>query len=142
MRLTITTNHIQRIHAHALTAYPDECCGLMVGTVDGDGCRVVELCPSDNTAPDPAKRYVIDPLVYLRADRAARKRGMDVVGIYHSHPDTAPVPSRTDGAESWPGYAYLIAQVRDGETGPMQAWRFDEAKQASEMAVVQSSDAG
>jgi proteasome lid subunit RPN8/RPN11 len=135
MRLAIAAKHIEQIHAHARDAYPDECCGLMIGTFDGDICRVAELRPSTNATPDPAKRYVIDPLTYLHADRAARQRGMEIIGIYHSHPDADPVPSRTDCDEGWPGYVYLIAAVRGGKPDAMRAWRFDDAKRPAEVVI-------
>jgi proteasome lid subunit RPN8/RPN11 len=136
MRIEIHREQVEQIAAHATAAYPGECCGLMIGTFDGDDCCVVELRPSTNATPDPAKRYVIDPLTYLHADCDARQRGMEIVGIYHSHPDADPVPSRTDCDEGWPGYVYLIAAVRGGQPDAMRAWRFDDAKQAFEVDLV------
>lgn len=94
------------ILAHARAASPDECCGLLIGN---DEC-VDEAVPARNIAERPAVRFLIDPHDHLAALRDARRRGLDVVGFYHSHPRSGAQPSPTDVAEaSYPNLLTAIA---------------------------------
>jgi proteasome lid subunit RPN8/RPN11 len=91
--------------AHARETAPDECCGLLLGGRD----EVVEAARARNAADDPSTRFLIDPRDHFAARRAARARGLDVVGFYHSHPGSSAEPSARDLAEfSYPGHVYLI----------------------------------
>jgi len=74
--------------AHAREAYPNECCGAMLGSIDGDAKRVHAALRLENAFEGAqAARYELRPEDLLAADRAARERKMDLIGIYHSHPD-------------------------------------------------------
>jgi proteasome lid subunit RPN8/RPN11 len=85
---------------------PRECCGLLIGTPT----RILEAVPVGNAAADPMRRYEIPPVDYAAQIRRCRDRtGVAVVGAYHSHPRTAPVPSPTDTAEAFPHFWFLIA---------------------------------
>src|SRR4051812_23099502 len=80
---------MKEMSAHAERAFPEECCGAMLGRDRDDGVReVVEVLPLDNTKDENRKRrYLIEPIEQLRAEKTARAKGLDVVGIYHSHPN-------------------------------------------------------
>jgi len=101
---------LKDIAAHAELTVPDECCGLLVGTSTG----IVDSVRSANLADDPTRRFLIDPKTHIETRRRASERGLAVVGFYHSHPLSAPVPSVTDleGA-SYPDHWYLIARPLD-----------------------------
>ena len=60
-------------------------------------------------------RYAIAPEDYLAAERRARVEGLEIVGVYHSHPDVAARPSAYDTEHAWPGYRYLIVSVVAGQ---------------------------
>ena len=93
--------------AHAREARPAECCGILVG----DAATILEAVPARNLADGPT-RFLIDPKDHLDARRSARARGLEVVGFYHSHPNTAPTPSATDIAEaSYQNHFYLIVSL-------------------------------
>src|SRR5687767_2466383 len=85
--------------AHAAGELPNECCGLLSGTVrDEPGFRaalVVQRYPLVNVAASP-KLYESDPDSMFKAFKDMRQRNIDVVAVYHSHPTSAPVPSKTD----------------------------------------------
>ena len=91
--------------AHARDEAPRECCGLLIGQSDSV-VRSVRARNLDATAT----RYLIDPQDHFAAIRAARADGLEVVGAYHSHPTSAPLPSATDIAEanSGPEFLYVI----------------------------------
>ncbi len=83
--------------AHAREACPRECCGLLIGTSG----RIIEGRRARNLAESPT-RFLLDAQAHVEARRDSRRRGLDVVGFYHSHPATPAVPSATDLAEAWP----------------------------------------
>lgn len=115
-----------KMAAEAEEAYPGECCGLLVGVLDGEGYRVVraEACRNLRQG-ERDDRFELDPKDFLRVDSAAREEGLEVIGVYHSHPDHAPRPSRFDAAAAHPGFAYLIVAVRSGKAAGMRSWLLD-----------------
>ena len=122
LRLALPDALRQHIVERAEEALPNECCGLLTGTRDAEGWRVNRLISLENVAASPIV-YEADPKALLRAHREMRERGEDLVGIYHSHPSSAPVPSRTDRQQNGHGdsVAHLIAG-RLGEGWNVRAW--------------------
>jgi len=115
--LKISAKDYEAIRRHGEETYPHECCGVLVGRVDGDGTRVVtSAARCGNTRTDsPHNRYNIDPRDQIRIQREARERGEEIIGYYHSHPDHPAHWSRTDLADAhWPGYSYVITSVENG----------------------------
>lgn len=102
--LTVEAGVLAEVRAHAIGAAPEECCGALLGR----GGEVVCAVALENEAVGRDQRYLITAPRVLRVEAEARRRGLEVVGYYHSHPDGAPAPSETDRALAWPGYAYLI----------------------------------
>jgi proteasome lid subunit RPN8/RPN11 len=110
--------------AQAVAEMPNECCGLLAGTArDGIGL-VTQRYPLVNVAPNPAVEYLAEPGLPA-AVRSARERGAEVIAIYHSHPTSAPLPSRKDRDMS-PGWGeimvHLIISLAAGEP-EVKAWR-------------------
>jgi proteasome lid subunit RPN8/RPN11 len=121
-------SRIQRdeIAAQAEREYPHECCGLLLGHL-GEGGRtkaVVEVFPVSNAREEAARhnRSLITPEEYLRGERHARARRLDVVGNYHSHPDHAAAPSQFDLEHAWPTWSYVIVSVQAGEARELRSW--------------------
>jgi proteasome lid subunit RPN8/RPN11 len=123
--MTIDDDLLTDLHRHAEAAYPEECCGVLLGRSTEDGGRIEALVAVENReANEKARRYLIAAGDYLRAEREAEQRGLDVVGFYHSHPDHPARPSATDLAEAtFPGFVYTITAVADGCAGETTAWR-------------------
>jgi proteasome lid subunit RPN8/RPN11 len=110
------TDHAS-IRRHGEEAYPDECCGVLLGRVTDDGTRIVtSTARCGNTRTDSAhNRYNIDPRDLVRIQREGRERGEDIIGFYHSHPDHPARWSPTDLAEAhWFGCSHLITSVEKG----------------------------
>ena len=102
--------------AHARQTYPDECCGAMLGSIDDAGKTVRVALPLENAFDGvQAARYELRPQDLLAADRAARERQMELVGIYHSHPDCGAYFSKTDLQNSCPWYSFVVLSVQKGE---------------------------
>jgi proteasome lid subunit RPN8/RPN11 len=110
----------QTMVQHAESAYPRECCGVMLGHA-GDSLRQVTLAlPCRNVYEgDQKDRFTIHAGDMNDADKKARQLGLDVVGMFHSHPDCDAYFSPTDLANSWPVYSNVVLSVKNG--------RFDHA---------------
>lgn len=112
----------------ARRAYPEECCGILLGVV-ADGRRVVRsVIPIRNARRDSARnRYLITAEEMLAAEKRARESGSAIVGYFHSHPDVPPVPSLTDLKEAtWPNTSYVILSVREGLVDEIRSWTLAE----------------
>jgi proteasome lid subunit RPN8/RPN11 len=111
------------VEAHAVEGYPAEVCGLLVGRRRGEAVEVGRADRGRNTNTDRARdRYDLDPRDWIRADRAARADGLEIVGVYHSHPDHPARPSTTDLERAWPDLVYLIVAVERGSVVDATAW--------------------
>ena len=109
--------------AHAQRTYPNECCGAMLGTIDGETKKVSEAIALENAfAGVQAERYELRPEDLLAADKAARDRGMDLIGIYHSHPDCDAYFSTTDLKNSCPWYSFVVLSIRKGDFHHANSW--------------------
>lgn len=104
MELVVTSGAIATLLEEAARAHPQECCGLLLG----EGVRVVEARPAANVHAEPLRHFEIDPQVLVDAFRAARGKGPEVVGYYHSHPDGHPLPSATDCEHTGDGRVWAI----------------------------------
>lgn len=99
------------IVAHAREEAPNECCGLLIGC---DGA-IVESVRARNLRRSPS-RYLLDPATHVRTIRRLRGTGRDVLGAYHSHPHTRPIPSETDRAEAlYPDFVWVIVSLLEPE---------------------------
>ena len=121
--------------AHARDAYPNECCGAMLGDSD-DGRKVVrEALPLENAFDGgQATRYQLRAEDLLAADAAARERGMGLIGIYHSHPDCDAYFSETDLKNSCPWYSFVVLSIQSGEFHHANSWlpNFEQTEAAKE----------
>ncbi|WP_424097301.1 Mov34/MPN/PAD-1 family protein [Moorena producens] len=147
MGLTLDTQHQLAIQNHAESTYPEECCGLLLGKHRGEVKTLVEVLPTPNNWDSEAadayatvegkpqgdysrqRRFSIAPEVLLRAQKDARDRNLDIIGIYHSHPDHPAVPSEFDRAIAWQQYSYIIVAVEEGKACDFRSWSLDEHHQ-------------
>jgi proteasome lid subunit RPN8/RPN11 len=105
------------LRAHGEQTYPHECCGVLLGKSTPEGWQAVSAVPAGNTRTDSAhNRYRIAPAELVKIEREARRRGLDIAGFYHSHPDHPAQWSATDFAEAhWLGCSYVITTVLQGK---------------------------
>ncbi|MDR2678257.1 MAG: M67 family metallopeptidase, partial [Zoogloeaceae bacterium] len=113
------------IHAEGERAYPNECCGVLLGVQDAAGVRRVEaLIPIVNAreSEEQYHRFRIEADDFMRAETEARAQGKDVLGFYHSHPDHPALPSEYDREYALPFYSYIIVSVAKGKAGLLTSW--------------------
>ena len=129
------------IRAHGAAAYPDECCGALIGDESG---QVFEALSLSNTMTDERRRrFLIGPDQYRAAEKRASETGRTLIGFYHSHPNHPAVPSAFDLAHAWPNMHYLILSVRGGRPEEARTWRLREDRAAfDEETVVRAEDVG
>lgn len=122
--ISISEQLLTEIREHGVRDYPYECCGLLLGRYEADGKVVKETYPISNAREESAKRnrFLIQPEELLRGEQYARSRQLDVVGFYHSHPDSPAVPSRYDLEHAWPTYSYIIVSTGEGHAGDLYSW--------------------
>jgi proteasome lid subunit RPN8/RPN11 len=134
MALRIGKSEWKQLRRHGEETYPNECCGVILGEIDGEGLKSVQaVVPCGNQRFDSLhNRYLIDPRELVRIQRQARERGQDIIGFYHSHPEHPARWSQTDLAEAhWTGCSYVITSVMNGraaETNAFNLGGFDDKK--------------
>jgi proteasome lid subunit RPN8/RPN11 len=111
---------LARICVSAEKSYPNECCGLLLGTSH----YIKEIRPVENSSSDSQRRrYLIKPKDLMDADHYGLGLAMDLIGVYHSHPDHPARPSAFDRETAVPQYLYLIVNVTQGRAGDVTCWR-------------------
>jgi proteasome lid subunit RPN8/RPN11 len=105
----------QTMVAHAQSTFPDECCGVMIGKISGDEKLVTTAVALENSYKGKQEdRYEIKPEDLLAADKSARAHGLDLIGIFHSHPDCDAYFSKTDLENSCPWYSFVVLSIKGG----------------------------
>lgn len=123
MTLEISEVQLDMIRRHGARAYPNECCGALLGVAAEDGSKQVRaLLPLDNRREGEAARtrFLVTADDYRAAENAAREQGLEIVGWYHSHPDHPARPSEFDREHALPWYSYIVVRVArrpDGQGG-------------------------
>ncbi|HEU4751653.1 MAG TPA: M67 family metallopeptidase [Armatimonadota bacterium] len=135
---------------HAEAGYPFEICGFLVGGASGNGRAVAEAWPVRNAWEDDPearsrmfaemaeaggnasagewesatarRRFLVAPQDVVAAMKRARGAGLDLVGIYHTHPEHPAQPSAFDRDAAWPEWSYVILSVREGRVAEVRSW--------------------
>ena len=124
-----------QIRQHGEAAYPNECCGILLGaalpgTVSGAVKLIVQAIPTPNASPTPARHYEIGPQALILAIQQARQGELEILGFYHSHPDHPAEPSATDLTEAhWLGCSYLITSVRNGHASETRSFHLEGVRE-------------
>jgi len=139
MSLEIGHGLLHQIHAHLEAAYPEEGAGLLLGEADGRARRATAILRLPNTRQDLVRRnrYMITPQDYLQAEQEAARRGLQVLGVYHSHPDHPSRPSEYDREWAMPWFVYLITSVRVGGAADSRCWRLSEDRSGFEEEPIE-----
>jgi len=119
----------KNIRADGETAYPNECCGVLIGDVDNEGIKTVKnTLTIDNAREDVEQyhRFLITPEDMMKAEQTARSMKLDVIGFYHSHPDHPSKPSGYDKDHALPFYSYVIVSVDKGKAQILTSWELTD----------------
>lgn len=122
-----------RIIGHCYDGLPNEACGLFAGK---RGTELAEVFYATDNVAASTKVYTVDPKQHLRADRDAEDRGMEIIGVFHSHTRTEAYPSPTDVAQAPdPSWHYVIVSLR-GESPTLRSYRIVDGNISEEPVVV------
>ncbi len=134
------------MRAHLEAGYPNEACGILLGEADfrnggqlaaakhvKDLVLVPNVWEVESEREGRRNRYLISPEDVARADREASRKGLDIIGFFHSHPDCPARPSETDREFAWPVISFVIVSVEKRKAVTTNSWvlrddrsRFDE----------------
>lgn len=130
----------EAIAQHGEGGYPNEVCGILLGKEEG-GRRVVRLTmPIENSFEQDEQyhRFLITPADMFRAERLARYERLDVLGVYHSHPDAPARPSEYDREHAaWTTWSYFIVSIQGGKAADIRAWKLRDDRSAYDEEEVE-----
>ncbi len=144
MILHLDSDQQHAIAIHATSTYPEECCGLLLGIVQSEPAPqkiVVDVRATENVwtqsgkdlaAVPPGwditqhKHFAINPREMRQVQREARDRHLDIIGVYHSHPDYPATPSEMDRMCAWAHYSYIIVSVQHGKVIDLRSWSLND----------------
>ncbi len=121
----------------ATAAFPDECCGFLFGKEDINGFRAITGIQVVNNAKqgDKRRRFEIAPLDYIKAEQYADENNLQLLGVYHSHPNHPAIPSEHDRVAAQPWFSYVIVSVMNGKPDALRSWRLNDDNQFDEENV-------
>ena len=129
MALSLQPGVKDAIAAHGIEAYPNECCGALIGR---DGAVTHTLALPNVTDEGPRRRFRVSDRDYLQCEKRAKELGGELLGFYHSHPDHPARPSQYDLDHALPFFSYIIVSVRGGQPEDMTSWRLLDDRSAFE----------
>lgn len=132
MSLHLSSALLSQIHRHGEEAYPEEGAGLLLGVAHADRKQVEAILSLSNAREDSARhnRYLLTPQDYLLGEQEAARRGMDVLGVFHSHPDHPNLPSEFDREWAMPWFSYVITSVQAGAAVGSRSWLLSDDRQS------------
>jgi len=143
--IAISSDQLTKIQTQAEKAYPQECCGLLIGRINTDGfLSVTRIAASPNMAEGSQKdSFEVDPQIRFEVMRDIRHTTEDIIGHYHSHPDHPAEPSQTDLDMAFePDFVWLIVAVEDGQASDTKAWRLHQETRAVTSVPLLVSESG
>lgn len=123
--------------------FPNEGCGFFYGTEENEGqLRHVLLAEAviNSKEGDQRRRFEISPLDYMKAERKALELGLNLLGIYHSHPNHPAIPSIHDLKQAVPYFSYIILSVQEGQAAELTSWRLNEERGEFEAEEVKRNN--
>ncbi len=139
--LRIEPQPFTEMKAHAEATYPNECVGAMIGTI-ANGNKIVESALKLENSAEGSQRayYQLSPDHLMKADRAAREQGKELIGIYHSHPDCDAYFSETDLKNSCPWYSFVVLSIKQGKFDHANSWLPDADQTKADKEELEHGD--
>lgn len=136
--LVLPNRLIEEMNAHVEKAYPEEGAGFLIG----ESGEVREIMALSNSREDGARhnRFLFTPEDYLKAELKAEGLGLDLIGVFHSHPDCPNIPSDYDREWAQPFFSYIITRVDHGKAVNSRSWRLVEDRSRFEEEAIQVSE--
>ncbi len=124
--LEISKEVLAQIYAHGEAAFPDEGAGFLLGTDNPRRITAILGLPNVHEEAANHNRFLIGPKDYLSGELEAERLGLDVLGIFHSHPNSPNNPSTYDRDWAQPFFSYIITSVYDAKAVQSRSWLLSE----------------
>jgi len=120
--------------------FPNEVCGVLIGKMEKNTFKISSFIACKNLNKERSvDRYELDPKDYKNADQIAKEQSMDIIGIYHSHPNHPAIASDTDKLFAQERFIYLIYSIYDKEYKDLIAWALNEQQSKMEEVLIEIS---
>jgi len=137
MKLIIHARYVDLMRKHLEENYPHEACGFFSGDDEAYNREINDLWTVENNSTDNLKRrFMIDPLDYLKAEQRTIENQSNLLGLFHSHPDHPAYPSEHDLAAAQPYFSYVIASVYKGKLGDIRSFRLVNGEFNEEELII------
>ena len=121
MTINISREHIEKIKGHAIEVFPNECCGILGGSLKTK--KVKKLIITNNKFEESKhNRFVISPLDFKKTDEQLKKSNQEIIGFFHSHPNHDGIPSKYDLEQALPIYSYIIISIKNKKFDHIKSW--------------------
>jgi len=132
--IIVESGPLAGMKTHALKTFPDECCGFLYGTEQGDGNRMITkiLEVNNSKTGDKKRRFEISGKDYMLGEKFALENDLLLLGIYHSHPKHPAIPSEHDRIAALPYFSYVILSVNPDNIDHIRSWQLNEVSQFEE----------
>ena len=132
--IIVESGPLDEMKLHAVTTFPDECCGFLYGTEHSDGSRIIIkiLRVNNSKTGDKKRRFEISGKDYMQAEKFALENNMLLLGVYHSHPNHPAIPSEHDRIAALPYFSYVILSVKPQIIDHIRSWKLNDVSQFEE----------
>ena len=138
--LIIEKKPLDEMYEDALQSFPNECCGFVFGKEIGEERIITELLTVNNSKEgDKRRRFEIAPKDYINAERFADEKELQLLGVYHSHPNHPAIPSEHDRIAAQPFFSYIIISVKHEEIAAIRSWQLNDNLQFEEETIENQS---
>ena len=135
-----TDTALKEMHTHLVACYPHEGCGFFYGKIN-ENKEVTEIRDVVNqNKTNPERIFEIAPIDYVKAERYAIENDLDLIGVYHSHPDHPAVPSPTDLKFAQPNFSYVIVSIVKSEVAATSSWTLNDAQKFIQEPVFDNEE--
>jgi proteasome lid subunit RPN8/RPN11 len=120
----LSKSAFEAICRHGEEAFPHECCGVLFGKSNGEAKIVHEVFVIENQFDEAERhhRFLITPDNYREAEKISRAKKVDILGFYHSHPDSPSIASKYDLDHAFPWFSYIIISVMKKKYHDIHSW--------------------
>ena len=135
--LNIEQTPLNEMIKDAVRTFPDECCGFLFGKEENNIRTIIKIQVVDNAKEgDKRRRFIISAKDYLKAELFADENNLQLIGVYHSHPNHPAIPSEHDRVAAQPYFSYIILSVMNNEFDHIRSWRLNEQQQFEEEKIL------
>jgi proteasome lid subunit RPN8/RPN11 len=134
--LIIEQKPLDEMYRDALQSFPDECCGFFFGKELEEERIVTNVLVVNNSKEgDKRRRFEISPKDYLNAEKFSDENDLQLLGVYHSHPNHPAIPSEHDRIAAQPYFSYIIISVKENAIAAIRSWQLNDNFQFEEETI-------